>query len=107
MNERSSVEKGILPEVLPRTQRAFSLSMAGEFMASEPIALALKDTTQPRGDSAGTHPECFKHAAWPQIHFMGVLTSPTSAIQPLTWMLWLQLNGESVASLLMLVNRLV
>ena len=93
MNERSSVEKGILPEVLPRTWRVFSLSEAGEVYGQWPMSLPSR-TPPSSGGQCRDPPEFFKHAAWPQIHFMGVWTSPIPVIQPLTWMLWLQLVGR-------------
>ena len=46
MDDRSSVEKGILTEVLPRTWRVFSLSAAGGVYGQWAYVLALKDTTQ-------------------------------------------------------------
>lgn len=62
-------------------------------MASEPTSSPSR-TPPSSGGQCGDPPESFEHAAWLQIHFMGVLTSPTPVIQPMTWMLWLQLVGE-------------
>ena len=81
------MEKGRLPEVLPRTWRAFFLSAVGgvhgqwaNLSLNPPQQGCHPDLEDPEGWDP---PECFEHAKWPQIQFVGVLASPTPVTQPM------------------------
>ena len=106
MNERSSVEKGILPEVLPRTRRAFSLSMARGVYGQWAYVLALKDATQLWGTVQGPT-RVFQACclAPDSLHGSFDLTNICNTTPDLDAVA--SASRESAASFLMLVNRLV